>query len=296
MSEQMSNLRAGFIGLGAMGAPMAEHLAHHQYLEAVWNRTFSTAEAVSGRCECRAADELSVLAEHCDVIFICVSADDDLIFIIENLESSLRPDHIIVDHSTVAPATAQRMAALVSGRGAHFLDAPISGGVEGARNGQLSVMVGGDAEILERVRPLMASFSSRIIHMGVTGNGQATKAVNQILIAGIAQAVCEGLALGDHLQLPREELLQVLTGGAANCWFLEKRGATMLNDEFDKGFKLSLLLKDLKILNTMATDMNIHLPVVTNSIKDYETLVDEGAGDLDISALIRIKKKLLGES
>lgn len=296
MSSSQQQLRTGFIGLGAMGLPMAEHLARHGYLQAVWNRTFSTAEAVAGRCSCRAAPEPSVLAEDCDVIFLCVSADADVEHVVQQLLPSLRPGHILVDHSTVAPATAHRMAALIAERGAHFLDAPISGGVEGARNGQLSVMAGGDAELLQRIRPLLDTYSARIMHMGAVGNGQATKAVNQVLVGGIAQAVCEGLALGDRLQLPREELLQVLQAGAAGCWFLEKRGNTMLNDDFVQGFKLSLLLKDLKILEQIAQDMNGRLPLVEASINDYSQLVARGDGDNDISGLIRLKKEHLAKT
>lgn len=290
----MSNtLTAGFIGLGAMGAPMATHLAQQGYLKMVWNRTFSTAEAVAGACSCSAAEAPSQLANACDVIFICVSADPDLEAVIDHLIPGLTQGQIVVDHSTVAPATARRIAARLAQRGVQFLDAPISGGVEGARNGRLSVMAGGDHDTLERVRPLMNSYSARVTHMGATGNGQATKAVNQVLIAGIAEAVCEGLALGDRLQLPHEELLQVLQAGAAGCWFLEKRGHTMLDSEFSQGFKLSLLLKDLRILDQIAEEIGGQLPIVKASLNDYAALVKLGDGDHDISGLIQLKRKLL---
>lgn len=284
------HLKAGFIGLGAMGEPMARHLAAAGYLATVWNRTYSKAESLAGHVGCQVAEELNLLAQSCDVIFICVAADADLIAVIDALEPSLRADQIIVDHSTVAPATARMLAARLLQHSARFLDAPISGGVEGARNGQLSVMVGGESDVLEQVRPLMNTYSARITHMGEVGNGQATKAVNQVLIAGIAEAVCEGLALGDALNLPREELLQVLQAGAAGCWFLEKRGETMLNDEFEQGFKLSLLLKDLRILDQMAKDDGLRLPVVESSLRDYTELVRRGDGNNDISGLIRLKR------
>lgn len=287
-------LRAGFIGLGAMGGPMAEHLARAGYLEAVWNRSFGRAEALAGRCSCRAADELSQLAEACDVIFLCVSADDDVENLVERLAPSLRPGQVIVDHSTIAPATAQRVGARLAQLDVHFFDAPISGGVEGAQLGRLSVMVGGDQAVLERIRPLLNCYSARLIHMGPIGNGQATKAVNQVLVAGIAAAVCEGLALGDALELPREELLQVLQAGAAGCWFLEKRGATMLADDFVQGFKQRLLLKDLRILEQIAEQRHGRLPLVSACRADYASLVERGDGDLDISGLIRLRKEQLG--
>lgn len=290
---ESQQLRAGFIGLGAMGAPMAEHLAHHGYLEAVWNRSFAKAEMIAGRTGCRAADELSVIAESCHVIVLCIAADDDVEAVIARLTPNLRPGQIIIDHSTIAPATAQRVAAHLAQLDVHFLDAPISGGVEGARLGRLAVMVGGDQEILERVRPLLNSYSARLSHMGVAGNGQATKAVNQVLVAGIAAAVCEGLALGDALQLPREALLQVLQAGAAGCWFLEKRGATMLNDDFVQGFKQRLLLKDLRILEQIAAERGGQLPLVSACRRDFAELVERGDGDLDISGLIRLRKEQL---
>ncbi|GAB4191075.1 MAG: NAD(P)-dependent oxidoreductase [Wenzhouxiangellaceae bacterium] len=291
----MSTLRAGFIGLGAMGAPMAEHLAQHGWLQAVWNRTADTAIAVADRCGCHAAAELSVIAQSCDVILLCVSADNDVTAVIDALEPGLRPGQIVVDHSTVAPATSQRIAARLAEKSVQFLDAPVSGGVEGARNGQLSVMIGGDSDILERIRPLLQSYSARIMHMGPVGNGQATKAVNQVLVAGIAQGVCEGLALADALRLPREALLQVLTGGAAGCWFLEKRGQTMLDDEFSQGFKLALLLKDLGIVQQIAQQHQATLPLVERSVEDYRELVRRGDGDNDISGLIRLKRELIGD-
>ncbi|EQD49265.1 6-phosphogluconate dehydrogenase NAD-binding protein, partial [mine drainage metagenome] len=196
---------------------------------------------------------------------------------------------IVIDHSTVAPETAQRAAAMLAEVGAHFLDAPVSGGVEGARNGKLSVMVGGDEAMLKRARPLLECYAARITWMGSSGSGQATKAVNQVPVAGIAAAVCEGLALGAALGLAPERLLPTLAAGAAGNWFLDKRGATMLRGEFDVGFKLALLHKDLGIVQRIARDAGCDHSVIDKALTDYARLMVQGHGDEDISALIRLK-------
>ena len=169
-----------------------------------------------------------------------------------------------------------------------------AGGVEGARLGTLSVMAGGAAETLARVMPVLECLAKRITHMGRVGAGQNTKAVNQVLIAGIAQAVCEGLALGEALGLEPERLLPTLQSGAAACWFLDKRGATMLGDEFKVGFKASLLLKDLGILEQLAARAGLRASVIPRSLADYAQLVRLGHGDDDISTLIRLKRPALG--
>jgi len=170
------------------------------------------------------------------------------------------------------------------------VDAPVSGGVEGAKKGTLSVMAGGDSANISRIMPVLEVISSTVTHMGPVGSGQATKAVNQVMIAGIAEAVCEALALAEKLNLPSERLLSVVSAGAAGSWFLERRGQTMLENKFDFGFKLSLLLKDLLICRTLAQELDISLPTVEAAIKDYRDLVDLGDGDHDISGLIRLKR------
>ena len=175
--------------------------------------------------------------------------------------------------------------------GGDFLDAPVSGGVEGAKNGKLSIMVGGDADTLGRVRPVLEAYAARISHMGATGSGQNTKAVNQVLVAGIAQGVCEGLALGEALGLDPAVLLPTLLSGAAGCWFLDKRGATMLRSEFSGGFKLSLLHKDLNIVRALAETAGTNRSIIEKSLTDYAQLMAQGHGDEEISALIRLKRR-----
>ena len=285
----MTHRSAGFIGLGAMGLPMARHLHAHGLLAAVGNRSAVKAQALAAELGVAAADTLAQLAAACDVIAMCVTADADVLGCVAALRPGLRKDAIVIDHSTVAPETAQRAAALLAEVGAHFLDAPVSGGVEGARNGKLSVMVGGDEAMLERARPLLECYAARITWMGSSGSGQATKAVNQVLVAGIAAAVCEGLALGAALGLAPERLLPTLAAGAAGNWFLDRRGASMLRGEFDVGFKLALLHKDLGIVQRIARGAGCDHSVIDKALVDYARLMAQGHGDEDISALIRLK-------
>jgi 3-hydroxyisobutyrate dehydrogenase len=282
-------MQTGFIGLGAMGAPMAGHLHSGGLLAVVGNRTVAKAQSLAREHGVAAARDASDFAA-CRVVVLCVSMDADVLQNVEALAAVLAPGSVVVDHSTVSVDTAKRAQALLAAHGIGFLDSPVSGGVEGARNGKLSVMVGGDAADLEIASPVLACYAARITHMGDTGAGQATKAVNQVLVAGINQAVCEGLALGEKLGLAPEKLLPTLMAGAAGNWFLEKRGATMLRDEFTPGFKCAHLLKDLRIVDAMARDAGIRATVIAQSLLDYAELVQAGQGDADTSALISLKR------
>ena len=281
---------AGFIGLGAMGHSLAGHLHSRGLLAVVGNR--SAAKAVQF-----AAANPPVLAAGkpadfamCSIVVLCVSADADVLQNVAALADVLAPGALVVDHSTVAVDTARTAHALLRERGIGFLDAPVSGGVEGARNGKLSIMVGGDAEAVERARPVLDCYAARITRMGGSGSGQATKAVNQVLVAGIAQAVCEGLALGEKLGLSPDLLVPTLAAGAAGNWFLDKRGATMLANNFQPGFKSALLHKDLLIVRGMAQAAGVRASVVEQSIADYAELMAQGFGEEDTSALIRLKR------
>lgn len=283
-------LKAAFVGLGAMGAPMAGHLHAHGLLHAVANRTHAKAVALAAEFGVAAPASLAELAAQSDVVALCVTADADVLATVDALAAHLRKGAIVIDHSTVAPATAKEAAARLARVGACFLDAPVSGGVEGAKNGKLSVMVGGDADVLERARPVLEAYALRVTHLGAVGAGQATKAVNQVLVAGIAQAVCEGLALGEALGLDPQRLIPTLGAGAAGNWFLEKRGASMLRGEFGVGFKLALLHKDLAIVRGIAEQAGTDRHVIEQSLADYAELMRRGHGDDDISALIRLKR------
>jgi len=282
-------MRIGVIGLGAMGAPMARHLHGRDLLAVVGNRSMAKAEVLARELGVAAAREITDFAG-CTVVVLCVSADADVLQNVEALATVLGAGSVVVDHSTVACDTAVRAASLLAARGIGFIDAPVSGGVEGARNGRLSVMAGGDEATLEQVRPALEAYAARIQLMGPVGAGQACKAVNQVLVAGINQAVCEGLALAEALGLDPERLLPTLSAGAAANWFLDKRGATMLRSQFTPGFKCAHLLKDLRIVDVMATAAGVAHPVLQQSLRDYAELVERGRGDDDTSALIELKR------
>jgi 3-hydroxyisobutyrate dehydrogenase len=288
----MSQLRVGFVGLGAMGWSMAGHLKRAGLLVAVANRSTAKAEQFAREQAVAAPATLAELASLCNVIALCVSADADVLGVVAEIAASAKSGTVVVDHSTVSSATAKQAHAMMQAAGGDFLDAPVSGGVEGAKNGKLSIMAGGDGDTLARVRPALEAYAARISHMGAVGAGQNTKAVNQVLVAGIAQGVCEGLALGEALGLDPEVLLPTLLSGAAGCWFLEKRGATMLRNEFTGGFKLSLLHKDLNIVHGLAETADTDRSIVEKSLADYAELMAQGYGDEEISALIRLKRRV----
>lgn len=273
-----------------MGTPMARNLAKEGLLAAVWNRTASRASGLAVELGVPCAASPAVLASGVEVILICVSADVDVLEVITKLLPGLRSGSIVIDLSTVSRETACEAARRVRRCGAEFLDAPVTGGVEGARNGTLAIMVGGAAVVLERARPVLEALGRRIIHFGGTGMGQAAKAVNQVMCAGINEAVTEALAFGAHLGLPMDKLIEVLSGGAAGNWFLEKRGPTMTREVFAPGFKLALHQKDLKICKGMADDLGLRLTLAEMAMDDYARLLEQGYGDEDISALYRLKR------
>lgn len=282
----------GVIGLGAMGAAMARNLARAGMLAGVWNRTAAKAEVLAAELGVMRTQTPDDLARHCDVVLTCVSADSDLLDVVDELLPGLTSGKIVVDTSTVLPSTAVDIEELLDSAGCGFLDAPVSGGVEGARQGTLAIMVGGKAATLERVRPVLEVIGTRIAHMGPVGNGQVTKAVNQIMCAGINHAVTEALAFAEDQGLPMDKVIEVVGSGAAGNWFLEKRGPTMVRCEFAPGFKLALHYKDLAICKTIATQRGVTLPVVEMTLAQYRRLMDAGYGDEDISALYREKRKL----
>ena len=280
-------MKAGMIGLGAMGLGMARNLAKAGYLTAVYNRT----TAKTAEFKVPAFDLPEVLAAEVDIVLICVSADQDVLDIVEAITKTIKPGSIVVDMSTISSETAKKAAVCLAEKQVAFLDAPVSGGVEGAKNGTLAMMVGGDADALEKARPVLEAMTRRIIHMGKTGSGQATKAVNQVMCAGINQAVTEALAFAEAQGLAMDKVIDVISGGASGNWFLQHRGLTMTQGTFAPGFKLALHHKDLKICQTIAAQTGVSIPLADMTVTDYEELMAEGYGDEDISALYRMKKQ-----
>lgn len=289
-------VRAGFIGLGAMGWSMAHKLYESDQLEIVWNRSMDKLDSFLQSHDVKCASLPADVGKNAAVVFTCVSADADLLEVIDQLLPGLDKRSIVVDCSTVSRDTARRVAQRLAKREASFLDAPVSGGVEGAKKGTLAMMVGGDERVLEAVRPLLESMAARIEHMGAVGSGQATKAVNQIMAAGINQAVTEALAFASAYQLPLDKVMDVVGSGAAANWFLEHRGSSMVNKRYEPGFKVSLHHKDLAICKEMSAALGVSLPLVEMTLIHYRRLIEAGFGEEDISALFREKSALFEKS
>ncbi len=280
------------LGLGAMGSGMALNLQRHGMLAAAWNRTRKRVEDWAAREQIPLVDEISHAVGQSNLIITCVSTDADLLELVERITPDLKADQVLLDCSTVSVETAQEAARRVTARGAGFIDGPVSGGSEGARNGSLVMMAGGDAATLDRVRPALACFTQSVTHMGPVGAGQATKAVNQLMAAGINQAVTEALAFGQAQGLDMQQVIEVISGGAAGNWFLEHRGRSMLQKRFEPGFKLALHLKDLQICHDMAAAKGVQSPLLELTLTDYQALLAEGHGEEDISTLFQLKQRL----
>lgn len=282
-------MKVGMIGLGAMGVGMARNIAKAGYLTGVYNRTAIKAQNLAAELNVTAFRQPEELAANVDTVLICVSADNDVLAVVDSLATTIQPGAVVVDMSTVSSDTAKQAAAMLAAKQATFLDAPVSGGVEGAKTGALAMMVGGDRDALEKVRPILESMAQCIMHMGPSGSGQATKAVNQVMAAGINQAVTEALAFAQSQHLPMEKVIEVISGGAAGNWFLQHRGPSMTNGVFAPGFKLMLHHKDLKICQSMAKQTAASTTLIDMTIADYERLMAAGYGEEDISALYRLK-------
>ena len=285
-------MRVGFVGLGAMGDPMARNLHSAGLLAAVYNRSPGKAQLVAQQTHCEAARDLGAVARLCDAVVLCLPADADVLRAAETLSEHLAEGSLIMDCSTVNPATARRAEEILSRCGAGFLDCPVSGGTEGARNATLAIMVGGQASDFGRAEPVLRAMGKSVEHMGPVGAGQATKAINQIMIAGINQAVTESLAFAEAEDLPLDKLIDIVASGAAGNWFLDHRGTTMVRREYPLGFKVSLHHKDLEICQTMAAEHDVRLPLVEMTLKHYERLLAQGFVDEDISSLFRLKAAL----
>ena len=288
-------LKAGFIGLGAMGVGMAANLSKGGVLKAVYNRTRERATDFACDYGVISSDSIGELAERCEVIFTCVSRDEDVLEVVNEIAKGIKPETVVVDTSTVSHSTAKQVAKILAAKGAYFLDAPVSGGTEGAENGTLAMMVGGDAAVLDRVTPILEHIAKKIVHMGDVGAGQATKAVNQIMAAGINHAVTEALAFAEAEQLPINKVIDVVGSGAAGNWFLNHRGASMVAGTYAPGFKLSLHHKDLGICKAMVAEHDVQLPVIEMSLILYQRLIDQGFSDEDISCLYRHKREMFVE-
>jgi 3-hydroxyisobutyrate dehydrogenase len=284
--------KVGFVGLGAMGRGMARNLQKAGHLHAVWNRTPRRASEFAAELHVVASADLASLARACDTVVTCVSADADVLEVIDGLVPALPTGALVIDCSTVSADTAREAARRLATRGAEFLDAPVSGGVEGARDGTLAIMVGGTPAAFERGLAVLQSMGRKVTHLGPSGAGQAAKATNQILCAGAIQAVAEAMAFAKAQGLPLPQLIETLGQGAGSSWYFVNRAPNVVRDAFPPGFRVRLHEKDLRICRDMAARFGATLPMVEATLEQYAQLIAQGHGDEDISVLFRLKDAL----
>jgi len=289
-------MRTGFVGLGAMGTHMARNLKRAGLLTAVWNRTGEKARALAAELGVEAPGTPAQLAAGVDAVVVCVSADADVLEVVRALAPGLAAGSLVIDCSTVAADTARKAAELLGKQGVEFLDGPVSGGVEGAREGTLAIMVGGTTEAFARARPVLEAMGRTIAHFGQTGSGQAAKATNQIMCAGIIEAVSEAMAFARAQGLPLEKLIDTLGKGAGSSWYFIHRAPNMARGSYPAGFRVRLHAKDLTICRDMAARFGVALPVVERMLSEYAELISRGYGDEDISAAFRLKAELFEPS
>ena len=292
MIESSPRPQLAWIGLGALGAPMAHNLLQAGHALTVFNRTASSCEPLRA-AGARVAGSPAEAAREAEILLLCVSDDRAAEAVLLGPEASeaaihgLRPGALVIDCSTISPGTSRRLGAALAERDIRYLDAPVTGGTEGAKAGTLSVLVGGATEDLDRARPLLEILGSSITHFGPVGSGQEAKAVNQVLVAGSYAAVAEALQLAERLGLDRQQVVSALKSGAAGSWALEHRSAQMINDHYPLGFKLALHRKDLAIALEAAEAQQLELPVSRLVAAMEDSLLAEGHGDLDVSVLAR---------
>jgi 3-hydroxyisobutyrate dehydrogenase len=282
-------MKVGVVGLGTMGAPMARHLIEAGHDVTVWNRTRQREEPLAALGAAR-ADSAAQAAQGMEAVLTCVSDDPDLQAVVlgpDGVAATLPAGAVLVDCSTASPSLARELAATLAEQGRFFVDAPVSGGSEGAERGTLTVFVGGTEEAVALARPVIQAFGSRITHLGPAGSGQAAKAVNQVVLAGAYAGVAEGVVLAERFGLPADSLLEALGAGAADSWVLRNRAGNMVNDSYPLGFRTSLHLKDIRIALREAAALGLPLEVTELVAAVEDRLVAAGFGDEDVSNLAR---------
>ncbi len=282
-------MKVAFIGMGAMGAPMALNLLKAGYDVTVHNRTRDKETLVAEKGAKRAASPMEA-AREADIIITCVSDTPDVEAVIlgeAGVIHGAEAGAIVVDMSTISPTATRAIAEALRKKGIEMLDAPVSGGSEGAQKGTLAIMVGGNESAFQKAEPVLKAMGARIMRIGPSGAGQITKAINQIVIAGAYQSVAEGMALGLKAGLDMEKVIQVVGGGAAGSWIMDNRAAFMVNNDYPLGFKVRLHRKDLKIALNAALELGVPLPVAAYVEQMENGLIARGHGDEDVSAVAR---------
>ncbi len=282
--------RVAFLGLGVMGFPMAGHLVKAGHQVTVYNRSAAKAEAFVAEFGGAAAPTPRAAAQGADIVFCCVGNDDDLRSVVlgdQGALAGMKPGAVLVDHTTASASVARELEAVARGLGLQFIDAPVSGGQAGAQNGLLTVMCGGDAGAFERVKPTAMAFSRAFTLMGPSGAGQLTKMVNQICIAGLVQGLSEAIAFGQNAGLDVNLVLEVIGKGAAQSWQLDNRGKTMVADQFNFGFAVDWMRKDLGLVLDEAKRNGSRLPVTALVDQFYADVQRMGGNRWDTSSLIK---------
>jgi len=274
-----------------MGSPMAGHLARAGHQVCVFNRTPSkAAQWVTEHPGHTSATTPAEASANADMVFMCVGKDEDVREVItgeQGILQTLKPGSIIVDHTTASATLAKEMATICQKQQIHFLDAPVSGGEQGAVKGQLTIMVGGDETAYNQAEPLMKAFAKAVTYMGEAGAGQMTKMVNQICIGGLVQALAEGLNFADKAGLDQQKVIDVISLGAAGSWQMVNRHKTMIADEYEHGFAVDWMRKDLAICLEQARKLDAQLPVTALVDQFYAEVQQQGGGRWDTSSLLR---------
>ena len=285
-----------FLGLGTMGGAMAANLARAGFPVTAWNRTPGRASEL-GELGVSIAATPADAAAASDIVVVCVSDTPDVeavLFGDHGVVAGARPGTLVIDCSTIAPSGAWTFASRLRERGLAMIDAPVSGGSEGARNATLTIFVGGDAADVERARPVLAALGRTITHVGPIGAGQAVKAVNQVILAGAYLGVAEGIVLAIKAGLDVEQVVEALGGGAAQSWVLANRSGRMIENDYPLGFKVALHRKDLEIALELAAQLGAVLPVSALAAQLESGLIAGGHADDDMSALARSIRGLSG--
>jgi len=289
-------MKVGFIGMGTMGAAMARNLLKAGHEVTVHNRTREREEPVV-TAGARRAGSPKEAAGDAEIVITCVSDTPDVEAVVlgENgIIQGARAGALVVDMSTISPSVTRRIGAELAKKGIRFLDAPVSGGSEGAQKATLTIMVGGDAADVAKAMPVLSAMGKSITHVGPTGAGQFTKAINQVIIAGVYLAVAEGMALGLKAGLDMEKVVQALAGGAAGSWVLNFRSANMIKNEYPLGFRVRLHRKDVAIATEAARELGVFLPSTALVEQIENGLISQGYGDEDVSAIARLIRRHSG--
>lgn len=289
-------MKVAFIGMGTMGAPMALNILKKGHALTVYNRTKGK-EAVVVKAGAERANSPKEAVAKAEIIIVCVSDTPDVEEVIlgENgVIQGAQSGSIVVDMSTISPKATRKMAKNLESRGVKMIDAPVSGGSEGAENGTLAIMIGGDPEDVEKARPVLETMGKTITHVGPIGAGQITKAINQTIIAGGYLSVAEGVALGLKAGLDMKKVVQAIGGGAAASWVLTNRAGNMIANDYPLGFRVKLHHKDLRIALEAARELGVVLPIAALVDQIENGLIGRGFGDEDVSAMARVIREQSG--